>query len=92
MGFFKSFVNDQDKTLNPIHVIMAFMVVNAVGWVWYLILKNRVMPALDGIAMLLGGGGVANLAQQADNIISKFKKHPDPDSDVPVVLKKIENQ
>ncbi len=90
MGFFKSFVNDQDKTLNPIHVIMAFMVVNAVGWVWYLVLKTHIMPALEGVALLLGGGGVANLAQQADSIIAKFKKHIDTDSDTPVILKKVE--
>ena len=62
MKFIKAFLDDKDSSVNPIHVIMVFLVVNAVGWVWYLVLHNKVMPELGGVAMLLGGGGAANLA------------------------------
>lgn len=77
MGFWAKFVDDREKSVNPIHVIMAFIAVNAMGWVWYCLYKNSTMPELSGIAMLLGGGGVANMCQKAEDIADKvFKKKP----------------
>ena len=83
MGFIGKVLDDREKSVNPIHVIMIIMVLNCIGWVWYLIIKNHVMPALDGIAMILGGGGVANLAQKAEEIVSKLRKPHDEDKPTP---------
>jgi hypothetical protein len=81
MGFWSKVIDDRQKEINPIHIMMAFLMVNSVAWVWYLILKNRVMPELQGVALLLGGGGIANLVHKADDIIAGFRKPKDvPDS------------
>ena len=74
MGFLRSFVNDQDKTLNPAHVVAGTLVIASIGWVTYLVLKNHTMPDLSGIAYLLGGSGAMNIAQKAEAIVDKFRK------------------
>lgn len=81
-SFLAKIVDDREKSVNPIHVIMIVMVLNCIGWVWYLIIKNHIMPELSGIAMILGGGGVANMAQKAEEIVTKFRKQPS-DGDKP---------
>jgi len=73
MSFWSKFADDREKSINPVHIVMGFLVLNAIGWVWYLVLKTHLMPELSGVAMILGGGGVANLAHKADDIIAKFK-------------------
>ena len=79
MKFFSKLLDDREVSINPVHVVMIFLVLNAVGWVWYLVLHNKILPELSGIAMLLGGGGVANLAQKAEAIVDKFRgKKEDP--------------
>jgi len=88
MSAIKSFLDDREKSVNPIHIIMVFIVLNAVGWVWYSIAKSptHVLPELSGIAMLLGGGGVANMAHKAEDIVAKLTgKSPDLPIDVPKV-------
>lgn len=77
MEFMRKLLDDRETSVNPIHVVMIFLVLNAVGWVWYLVIHKQAMPELTGVAMLLGGGGMANLAQKAEAIVDKFKKPVD---------------
>jgi hypothetical protein len=77
MGFIKAFFNDQDKSVNPAHVVAATLVTASIVWVTYLVLKNHVLPDLTGIAYLLGGSGAMNVAQKMEDIVAKFKKSPD---------------
>jgi hypothetical protein len=76
MGFMKAFFDDRDASVNPAHVVAAALVTASICWVTYLVLKNRTMPDLSGIAYLLGGSGAMNIAQKAEAIIDKFKKPP----------------
>jgi hypothetical protein len=73
MKFLSKLLDDRELSVNPIHVVMIFLVLNAVGWVWYIVLHSKALPELSGIAMLLGGGGMANLAQKAESIVDKFR-------------------
>jgi hypothetical protein len=79
MTFVDKFLDDREKSVNPIHVMMAALVLAAIGWVTFLVVKNHTMPELSGVAMLLGGGGVANIAQKAEDIAAKFKKPAAPE-------------
>lgn len=74
MNIFKSFLNDSDKTVNPVYVLMALLVLSSIGWVTFLVIKNHALPELSGIATLLGGGGIANIAHKAEDIVAELKK------------------
>ncbi len=74
MTFVEKFLDDREKSVNPIHVLMSLLVLAAIGWVTFLVIKNHQMPELTGVATLLGGGGVANIAQKAEDIAAKFRK------------------
>lgn len=79
MSFIAKCLDDREKSVNPIHIMMAALVLASIFWVTFLVVKNHIMPELTGVATLLGGGGVANIAHKADDIIAKFKKPADPD-------------
>lgn len=74
MSFMAKVFNDAEKSVNPIHILMGILVLSAVGWVWFLVIKNHTLPELSGIATLLGGGGIANICHKAEDIVASFKK------------------
>lgn len=78
MTFVEKFLDDREKSVNPVHVMMSLLVLASIGWITFLVLKNHQMPELTGVATLLGGGGVANICQKAEDIAAKFKKSADP--------------
>lgn len=87
MGFWAKLLDDREKSINPMHLVMAFLVLNSVAWVWYSVLKNHgTIPELSGIAALLGGGGAANLAHKAEDIVAKLKSTPVVIPNTPVVV------
>jgi hypothetical protein len=90
MSFFKAIFDDRDKSVNAAHVVALTLVIASIFWVTYLIFKNPhgPMPDLTGVAYLLGGSGAMNVANKFEDVVAKFKKHPDIDSDTPLVLKK----
>jgi hypothetical protein len=95
MGFLKAIFDDRDKSVNASHCIAFLLTVSSVVWVSYLVIKTHVLPELSGVAYLLGGSGAMNVANKMEDIVAKFKRHPDPDlgtnvpiSDTPLVLKK----
>jgi hypothetical protein len=95
MGFLKAIFDDRDKSVNASHCIAFLLTLSSVVWVSYLVLKTHVLPELSGVAYLLGGSGAMNVANKMEDIVAKFKKHPDPDSGTvdpdlgtPIVLKK----
>jgi hypothetical protein len=77
MGFWTGLVNDSEKKVNPAHVVAFSLVFASIFWVSYLVYKNKAMPDLSGVAMLLGGSGAMNIAHKAEEIIDKFKKKPE---------------
>ena len=88
-------MNDSDKSVNAAHCVAFLLTFSSIAWVTYLVHKNSTLPDLSGIAYLLGGSGAMNVCSKAEDIIAKFKKHPDPVldtvvpvSDTPLVLKK----
>jgi hypothetical protein len=97
MSFFRAIFDDRDKSVNAAHFLAVLLTVSSIAWVTYLVHKNSLLPDLSGIAYLLGGSGAMNVANKFEDVVAKFKKHPDPvlDTDVPVsdtplVLKKID--
>ena len=80
MRFIKLFLDDRERSVNPIHFLMLMMITASIGWVTFLVLKNHALPDLSGIAYIMGGGGAANLAQKAEDIVSKFKKFDKSDT------------
>jgi hypothetical protein len=77
MSFIAKLLNDKEKSVNPVHVMMLILIASSIGWVWYLVIKTHLMPELSGVAMLLGGGGIANIAHKAEDIVAKFKSPGD---------------
>lgn len=73
MGFVKSFLDDREKSVNPSHVIAGMLVLASIGWITFLVIKNHMLPDLSGVAYLLGGSGAMNIANKAEDILSKFK-------------------
>lgn len=80
MSFIEKFLDDREKSVNPIHVMMSALVLSSIVWVTYLVFHNHTMPELTGVATLLGGGGMANIAQKAEDIAAKFTKKNDDKS------------
>jgi len=76
MSFIAKFLDDREKSVNPVHVIMGLLVLSSIGWVSYIVFKTLKMPDLTGVAYLIGGGGAANLCQQATDIVAKFTNKP----------------
>jgi hypothetical protein len=74
MSFIAKFLDDREKSVNPVHVMMGLLVLASISWVTFLVIKNHTMPELTGVATLLGGGGIANACQKAEDIVAKFKK------------------
>lgn len=73
---FGSAILDDDGTVNPAHLIAMVLAAASVLWVSYLVYTTRALPDLTGVAYLLGGSGLMNVAHKAEDIIAKFKKDP----------------
>jgi hypothetical protein len=73
MGFIKSLFNDQDKTVNPVHVMAYALTAASIAWVSFLVFKTRTMPDVTGVAYLLSATGVANVAHKFEDIVAKVK-------------------
>jgi hypothetical protein len=78
MSFFAKFLDDQEKSINPVHFIMAAFTLAIIAWGSYVVYRTGSMPALDGAATLLGGTGLANLAHKATDIAAQIKKPQAP--------------
>jgi hypothetical protein len=74
MSFLASFVNDQEKKVNPVHVVMVVLILAIIVWGSYIVYRTVHMPDLQGAAELLGTTGLANLAHKAEDIASAFNK------------------
>jgi multisubunit Na+/H+ antiporter MnhB subunit len=56
-SFFKELFLDGDKASFS-RAISAFIVISAVGWVTFLVLKNGQLPDLGGVAGVITGGAL----------------------------------
>jgi hypothetical protein len=86
MSFVSGLFNDQDKTVNPTHVLAYTLCGASVIWISYLVFKTKAMPDVTGVAYLLSATGVANVAHKLEDIVGKFQKRmPPPPGDVPPI-------
>jgi hypothetical protein len=75
-GFCRSVVDDDDKTVNPAHIIAFLFTFASIGWITYLVIKNGAMPDLSGLAILIGGGsGAINLVHKAGDLVDRFRSN-----------------
>lgn len=88
MCFLHRLIDDQERHVNPAHVIALSLTASSIVWITYLVFKNHQMPDVTGVAYLLGGSGAMNVAHKAEDIISRFKKNIPPETPVESVIVK----
>jgi len=74
MGFWAKFVDDTEKSVNPIIVATGLLTLAVIAWgCWECYHTNHMPSNLEGAAYLIGGAGAANLAHKATDIVEKIK-------------------